>query len=105
MSIRALDAAAAYANSLNRAGGAESAGPVDPVGKTGGFADLLTQSFTQAIDATAKQEATSAGQVAKTTELVDVVTAVNSAEIALETIVAVRDRMIGAYQEIMRMPI
>jgi flagellar hook-basal body complex protein FliE len=35
----------------------------------------------------------------------DVVTAVTNAEVALDTVVAVRDRVISAYQEIMRMPI
>ena len=35
----------------------------------------------------------------------DVVTAVSSAEASLETVMAVRDQVIQAYQEIMRMPI
>jgi flagellar hook-basal body complex protein FliE len=35
----------------------------------------------------------------------DVVLAVSRAELALQTAVAVRDRVVGAYQEIMRMPI
>ena len=35
----------------------------------------------------------------------EVVEAVNAAEITLQTVVAVRDRMIAAYQEIMRMPV
>jgi flagellar hook-basal body complex protein FliE len=38
-------------------------------------------------------------------DLVDVVTAITESEAALETLVAVRDRMIAAYEEIMRMPI
>jgi flagellar hook-basal body complex protein FliE len=38
-------------------------------------------------------------------ELIDVVTAVASAESSLETVIAVRDQVISAYQEIMRMPI
>ena len=38
-------------------------------------------------------------------ELVDVVTAVSSAQASLETVMAVRDQVIGAYQEIMRMPL
>ena len=38
-------------------------------------------------------------------ELIDVVTAVASAEASLETVMAVRDQVISAYQEIMRMPI
>ena len=37
--------------------------------------------------------------------VVDVVTAVAETEVAVETMVAVRDRMISAYEEIMRMPI
>ena len=37
--------------------------------------------------------------------LIDVVTAVTSAEASLETVMAVRDQVIQAYQEIMRMPI
>ena len=37
--------------------------------------------------------------------LVDVVTAISAAEVALETAIAVRNRVIEAYQEIMRMPI
>jgi flagellar hook-basal body complex protein FliE len=32
------------------------------------------------------------------------VEAVNAAEITLQTVVALRDRMISAYQEILRMP-
>ena len=35
----------------------------------------------------------------------DVVMAVNNAEVTLQTAVAVRDKVIAAYQEIMRMPI
>ena len=38
-------------------------------------------------------------------ELIDVVTAVASAQSSLETALAVRDQVISAYQEIMRMPI
>jgi flagellar hook-basal body complex protein FliE len=38
-------------------------------------------------------------------DLIDVVTAIGAAETALDTMVAVRDRVIGAYSEIMRMQI
>jgi len=38
-------------------------------------------------------------------DVVNVVTAVAESEAALETLVAVRDRVIAAYEEIMRMPI
>jgi flagellar hook-basal body complex protein FliE len=39
------------------------------------------------------------------TNVIDVVTAVAETEVAVETMVAVRDRVISAYEEIMRMPI
>ena len=38
-------------------------------------------------------------------DVVDVVTAVAESELALSTLVSVRDKVIAAYEEIMRMPI
>ena len=38
-------------------------------------------------------------------DVVDLVTAMNEAEMTLQTVVAVRDKVVQAYQEIMRMPI
>ena len=38
-------------------------------------------------------------------ELIDAVTAVSSAETSLQTVIAIRDQVISAYQEVMRMPI
>ena len=37
--------------------------------------------------------------------IVDVVTAVSETEVAIEALVSVRDKVIAAYEEIMRMPI
>ena len=37
--------------------------------------------------------------------IVDVVNSVNSAELTLDTVVAVRDKVVQAYQSIMNMPI
>ena len=50
-------------------------------------------------------EAASAKQVAGKGDLIDVVTAIGAAETALDTVVAVRDRVVNAYSEIMRMQI
>ena len=47
----------------------------------------------------------SPGQAQGKAELIDVVTSVAAAEASLETVMAVRDQVIAAYQEIMRMPI
>jgi flagellar hook-basal body complex protein FliE len=45
--------------------------------------------------------AVAAGQA----NIVDVVTAIAAAETQLQTVIAVRDQVIQAYQEILRMPI
>jgi flagellar hook-basal body complex protein FliE len=45
------------------------------------------------------------GAIQGQANMIDVVTSVSSAEASLETVIAVRDQVIQAYQEIMRMPI
>ena len=44
-------------------------------------------------------------EVRKDHGFVDVVTAVSETEVAVQTLVSVRDKVISAYEEIMRMPI
>ena len=63
-----------------------------------GVVDELTASGRAGEQQTA---AAAAGQA----DIVDVVTAVAEAETTLQMVVAVRDRVIAAYQDIMRMPI
>ena len=46
-----------------------------------------------------------ANQVQGKADLVDVVTSISSAEASLDTVMAVRDQVISAYEEIMRMSI
>ena len=50
-------------------------------------------------------EETSMKGLAGAADVADVVTAVTNAEVALQTVMAVRDRVIQAYQDIIRMPI
>lgn len=68
------------------------------------FGDLLEQVLTGALDASRKGETQATRAIAGGADLQQVVEAVNAAELTLQTVVAVRDRIIGAYQEIMRMP-
>ena len=101
--ITALAAAKAYAATQSSAG----AGAIGGVGGTGGsaFADMVKNAVQQTVDASKNAETQMAAQVQGKAELVDVVTAVAAAEASLETVMAVRDQVIAAYQEIMRMPI
>ena len=69
------------------------------------FASLVQNAMTETVEASRAAETQMARQVQGKAELVDVVTAVSAAEASLETVMAVRDQVIAAYQEIMRMPI
>lgn len=69
------------------------------------FADLLKTNVQQSVETMKAGESMSAQAVTGKADLTDVVQAITSAELTLQTVVAVRDRMISAYQEIMRMPI
>ncbi|PZQ48486.1 MAG: flagellar hook-basal body complex protein FliE [Micavibrio aeruginosavorus] len=69
------------------------------------FGEVLKTSIQESMNTMKTGEQMSAKAVTGEASLPDVVSAVNAAELTLSTVVAVRDRMINAYQEIMRMPI
>lgn len=81
--------------------------PVAPTGapEQSGFAEMLTNVMGDMTGASRAAEGQMAAAVQGQGSLIDVVTAVSSAEASLETVMAVRDQVIAAYQEIMRMPI
>jgi flagellar hook-basal body complex protein FliE len=71
----------------------------------GGFAEVLQKTVTDTINQSKEAEAAGQRAAVGKAELVDVVTAISSAEVQLETMVAMRNQVIQAYQEVMRMPI
>ncbi len=66
------------------------------------FSDFLRDKAASALNTLHAGEKMQAKAVAGTADFPEVVQAVTSAEVTLQTIVALRDRMVGAYQEIMR---
>lgn len=99
-----LAAAKAYAATQKAMGVDPGLGsPAAPTG--GGFGEILKSVMGDAVKASKTAETQMAAQVQGKADLVDVVTAVSSAEASLETVMAIRDQVINAYQEIMRMPI
>ena len=66
---------------------------------------MLTKVMSDTVGQSRAAEAAMSAQVQGKAELIDVVTAISSAEASLETVLAVRDQVIAAYQEILRMPI
>ena len=69
------------------------------------FSDLIKSGLNNAISTVKAGETASASAIAGKADLNDVVQAISKSELTLQTIVAIRDRLIGAYQEILRMPI
>ena len=86
-------------------GGAMPSAPSAAATQGPGFSELLQGVMNSTTQQTRGAETQMAQMVQGQGSLIDVVTAVSSAEASLETVMAVRDQVISAYQEIMRMPI
>jgi flagellar hook-basal body complex protein FliE len=108
MSDLAINAAKAYMSTAQTLSGA-GAGPGGIAGIGGsegpGFGQFLNTAVGSISNAGASAESAITNAAMGKGDLVDVVTAVAAAEATLETVVAVRDEVIKAYQDIMRMPI
>ena len=69
------------------------------------FGSMVSGAIAETGGALQQAEQMTAAAATGDAELIDVVTAVSAAELQLETVVAVRDEVVRAYQEILRMPI
>jgi flagellar hook-basal body complex protein FliE len=98
-------AAAAYQNAarMAQAASTQAATPADLPGQN--FSDFLTGAVKDSITTIRQGEQAAQGQIAGKANIVDVVNSVNAAELSLDTVVAVRDKVVAAYQSIMSMPI
>jgi flagellar hook-basal body complex protein FliE len=70
-----------------------------------GFGAALTRAMEQAVEVGREADTASTRALAGSGSVTDVVLAVGRAELTLQTAVAVRDRVVAAYQDVMRMPI
>jgi flagellar hook-basal body complex protein FliE len=105
MAINPSSAAAAYANALKTI--MEPGAAAGAAGNTAGpsFADMVKDVVSDAVKSGQAAEQKALQGAGNKAELVDVVTAITNAELTLQTVVAVRDKVIAAYQDIMKMPI
>ncbi len=103
--MTALAAAKAYATAQKTAGIDPAALGSEVMSPGGGFGDILKSAMSDVMKSTKSAETQIANQVQGKAQLIDVVTAVSSAEQSLNTVLAIRDQVISAYQEILRMPI
>jgi flagellar hook-basal body complex protein FliE len=101
MAIDALSASRLYQQTARAA---QSSG--EPAsGEALDFGKLVQDAVREAGRASSAAETQALTAAAGGGDIVDVVTAIAAAEAQLETVMAVRDQVIQAYQEILRMPI
>lgn len=103
----ATGALKAYTEAVKRAQGMDVAKDgLEKTGDSGGsFSDMMKGVIDKAVQQGNDSEQASIKALAGTGDPLDVVTAITSAEVTLQTVVSVRDKMVEAYHEIMRMPI
>lgn len=98
---KATQAIGAYMNTAKIADKGVSAGQDDSFS----FGAMIKSAVDKVVTTQKASEAVSAQAVLGQASLTDVVQAVSEAEITLQTVMSVRDRLVAAYQDIMRMPI
>ena len=69
------------------------------------FGDMVQNAINDTIAQSKGAETQISNQIQGKGSLIDVATSISSAQASLETVMAVRDQVISAYQEIMRMSI
>lgn len=94
------NAADAYLNTLKQ-GKESGAAPLDGPS----FGDLLKETVGDAVAAQRKSEQVSASAVMGKANTTDVLEALNNAEMSLTKVLAIRDRLVQAFNELMRQPI
>jgi flagellar hook-basal body complex protein FliE len=71
----------------------------------GGFAGAVNNSITNSFATIRNAEGTVAKSLVKQADITDVVMAISNAELTLKTVIEVRDRLLAAHQDIMKIPI
>ena len=102
-----ISAAGAYANTARL-----TADPSSAIASVAGggnseasFTSVLKDALGAVNEVGKKSDVQTRAMANGKTNLVDVVTAVAETEVAIDAVVAVRDKVIAAYEEIMKMPI
>lgn len=101
-------ATAAYGNAsrlINQAAKPNTDLTATASGSGSNFADLLAQNVQGVVDQGKASDQMALDMISGKANVVDMVTALSETEMAIESMVTIRDRVISAYEEIMRMPI
>ena len=103
MAMPAIPVSPAAAAQAYRAVDTGAAGAASGAG--GDFGGVLSRALEGVVQAGRTADAQSTAAISGAGNITEVVAAVSKAELALQTTVTIRDRVVQAYQDIMRMPI
>lgn len=106
VTVTPRSAASAY-GAVERGGSSLASGSMTPGGPTPGedFGATLERAVGGAIAEGHAADNQAAAAITGTGSITDVTTALARAELALQSATAIRDRVVQAYQDIMKMPI
>jgi flagellar hook-basal body complex protein FliE len=105
MAVLPAAAVAAYRAAAQMGTGTAAASSASAASGVGSFADFLSNAVHDSVATMKHGEEMAAKNAVGKADIVDVVNAVNAAELTLDTVVAVRDKVISAYQTVMNMSI
>jgi flagellar hook-basal body complex protein FliE len=100
----AANAYASLARIIDSGGGAAGASKASEGGGMS-FGALLKETLGNVMEAGKKSDAQTIAMASGKANVMDVVTAVAETDVAVSTLVSVRDRVIQSYEDIMKMPI
>ncbi|MCW5682916.1 MAG: flagellar hook-basal body complex protein FliE [Pseudolabrys sp.] len=103
--IAATNAYAAMARLADPSGAAGVAKSISGGADGGSFGQMLSDALHSVAETGRRSDVQARGMAQGKADLVNVVTAVSETEVAIDAVVAVRDRVIQAYEDIMKMPI
>lgn len=69
------------------------------------FSDMVKGALQQAVEVQKKSETVSMDAITDRADLNQVISAVAEAEVTLQAVTTIRDKIIDAYREVMRMPV
>lgn len=101
----AANAYASLSRIIDSAGGAVGGPGKAAEGKGPSFGALLQDALGSVMEAGRKSDAQTVAAASGKANVMDVVTAVAETDVAVSTLVSVRDRVIQSYEDIMKMPI
>jgi flagellar hook-basal body complex protein FliE len=105
MSIPPVTSLSQIASAYGAGGASASGASASGAAGGGSFADMVGNAARSALQTVREAEGTTARGIAGRTDVQSVVQAMSNAEVTVQAVVAVRDKVVGAYDEVMRMAV